>query len=336
MILVILKLSTEGESGGEVREVADHLGRTMESAAGFLGIEIYTDPKIPEGLSLLTRWSDEESFESWRRQEDVLAAMGAPGDFQFNDVLIHASMMERVEEAAADVEWNNRILDAALTLARYLRGSRNSHYLLATLDGTIIGFNKAAAIHLKIPVNQLAGLKIWSYLSEDDAGRLWRQIKSGRRQAGERIQLNFIDAEHLPYVLECCLDVRPEYFVLVGELAHQKETVLRDHLVQLNSQLSSLTKENALQSLQLNKANAELEKALNELNNSFWHLRKISEFLPICMQCHKVRTAEAHWEDVAAYLNRHSLFLTHSLCPDCYSTMMEEVKRIQTEEKSGK
>jgi hypothetical protein len=239
--------------------------------------------------------------------------------------------MTRVEESTEDADWNNRTLDAALILAQHIRSSRSVHYILATLDGTIKVFNKATAIHLKIPWNQLAGLKIWSYMSEEDAGGLWRQIKSGRRP-DELLQLNFIDADHFPYVLDCRIDIQPEYFVLVGELAQQKENVLREHLVQLNHQLSSLTKENALQSLQLGRTNAELEKALNELNTSFWHLRKISEFLPICMQCNKVRTAETHWEDVAAYLNRHSLFLTHSLCPDCYATMMEQVKRIQREE----
>jgi len=104
--------------------------------------------------------------------------------------------------------------------------------------------------------------------------------------------------------------------------------VLREHFLQFRNNVAALTRENARKSAALEKSRAELEKALNDLDTSYWHMRKISEYLPICMQCHKVRTAEARWEDVADYLNKHSLFLTHSLCPPCFATMVEDVNRL--------
>lgn len=68
---------------------------------------------------------------------------------------------------------------------------------------------------------------------------------------------------------------------------------------------------------ELRAAKAELEKAVEELNASYWHLRKIQEVLPICMECGKVKTGESAWEDVVTYLKNNSLFLSHGYCPSC-------------------
>jgi hypothetical protein len=71
----------------------------------------------------------------------------------------------------------------------------------------------------------------------------------------------------------------------------------------------------------LAQAKEELEKALAELNQSHWHLRKIQETLPICMFCGKVETGEAQWQEVVEYLKANSLFLSHGCCPDCAHLM---------------
>jgi len=63
--------------------------------------------------------------------------------------------------------------------------------------------------------------------------------------------------------------------------------------------------------------NKVIKEAHEQLQNSFWHLRKIQEVLPICMGCGKVQANNSSWEDVVQYLKNNALFLSHGYCPEC-------------------
>ena len=57
--------------------------------------------------------------------------------------------------------------------------------------------------------------------------------------------------------------------------------------------------------------NGELRKALNEIKT----LRGI---LPVCCYCKKVRNDEGYWEQVDAYIHKHTLAeISHGVCPGC-------------------
>lgn len=100
----------------------------------------------------------------------------------------------------------------------------------------------------------------------------------------------------------------------------------------LIQQLAELTRSMAVSDLLLDSLEGTHAQALREheilktaherLQNSFWHLEKIQEVLPICMACGKVKTSEASWEEVIQYLKNNSKFLSHGYCPDC----LERVK----------
>jgi response regulator RpfG family c-di-GMP phosphodiesterase len=62
---------------------------------------------------------------------------------------------------------------------------------------------------------------------------------------------------------------------------------------------------------------ATLRAALEDLQNSWWHLRKMGEVLPFCMECNKVKSAGAAWEDLAKYFRLNTAFLSHGYCPEC-------------------
>ena len=68
---------------------------------------------------------------------------------------------------------------------------------------------------------------------------------------------------------------------------------------------------------QLQHDNRVLQETLDTLHRTHWHLRKIQEVLPICVGCGKVKTSDAKWEDVLAYLQANAEFLSHGYCPDC-------------------
>lgn len=62
---------------------------------------------------------------------------------------------------------------------------------------------------------------------------------------------------------------------------------------------------------EVDKNRHELKKALNEI-------KLLQSFLPICVQCKKIRDDKGYWENVEAYLQKHSdMKFSHCLCPPC-------------------
>jgi hypothetical protein len=61
----------------------------------------------------------------------------------------------------------------------------------------------------------------------------------------------------------------------------------------------------------------------------FWRLfnriRILEGFLPICVNCKKIR-ADTRWEQIEAYISRHSpVSFTHSICPECREKLYPEL-----------
>lgn len=100
---------------------------------------------------------------------------------------------------------------------------------------------------------------------------------------------------------------------LIQKLAHFKE-------LQMDSAMRIETLEETHSTLQSD--NQTLKEAYDQLDKSFWHLRKIQEVLPICIECGKVKTSDSSWEDVVNYLKKNSMFLSHGYCPECYAKVV--------------
>lgn len=200
------------------------------------------------------------------------------------------------------------------------------HLLRADHEGRVSVVNRAMAGLLGTDPELPVGVPTTELLTEGDASLVQRERQREPRQRppGGLLLLNFVDADHFPQTLRCVLAVLEDGFVILGERAAPREDTLQRELLELNNTLAVLSRENARRSRELQVANRKLEETLDELNRSFWHLRKIQEVLPICVQCGKVKTSEASWEPVADYLRKHSLFLSHGFCPECAAVVMEE------------
>jgi hypothetical protein len=112
--------------------------------------------------------------------------------------------------------------------------------------------------------------------------------------------------------------------VVLGEREPEDAARLQRELMDLNNELVVKSRELTRRQRELEHTRSKLQAALDELETSYWHLRKLQEVLPICMECGKVKTADATWEDVVEYLQRNALFLSHGYCPDCAEAMMEK------------
>ena len=63
---------------------------------------------------------------------------------------------------------------------------------------------------------------------------------------------------------------------------------------------------------------AEMESELTQARN---HIQTLSQLLPICAICKKIRDDQGKWHEVETYISTHSRTeFSHSICPDCART----------------
>ena len=57
---------------------------------------------------------------------------------------------------------------------------------------------------------------------------------------------------------------------------------------------------------------------VRELSQALDHIRTLQGILPICSFCKKIRDDQGYWNQVEAYISKHSdAQFSHSVCPEC-------------------
>lgn len=69
-----------------------------------------------------------------------------------------------------------------------------------------------------------------------------------------------------------------------------------------------------------------LAEKVNELRQALEDINTLQGFLPICMHCKKIRNDKGYWEQVEAYVGRHSnAIFSHGICPECMQKYYPEL-----------
>lgn len=72
---------------------------------------------------------------------------------------------------------------------------------------------------------------------------------------------------------------------------------------------------------QLEKKNAELQKALDEI-------RTLRGIIPICMSCKKIRDDDGYWQQLENYISDHSeAQFSHGICDECIPKVYPEFSK---------
>ncbi|MGE5343584.1 MAG: response regulator [Candidatus Omnitrophota bacterium] len=76
----------------------------------------------------------------------------------------------------------------------------------------------------------------------------------------------------------------------------------------------------------------EKEKLITELKEALTKINTLSGLLPMCSNCKKIRNDNGYWEQVEAYIEKHShAEFSHGICPECikilYPDLLERPKR---------
>lgn len=75
------------------------------------------------------------------------------------------------------------------------------------------------------------------------------------------------------------------------------------------------------------QAEEEREKLIIELQIALSEIKTLRGLLPICMNCHKIRTEHGAWNKLETYISKHSdAEFSHGICPDCFDKQMKEIE----------
>ena len=207
--------------------------------------------------------------------------------------------------------------------SRFLEGGTSVFSVALGPDGTVLSANPALEDRAGRP---LAGESLGELLVEPDAAML-RQVLENDEDVGDQpVLLNFNGPRDEPFTLRCWWGRAGPALRLLGEPPERPEGESASALLRLNNELAALSRENLRKSRELETARERLAETLRELKESYWHLRKVQEVIPICMKCQRIRSGERSWEDVAEYFRQSGILLSHGLCPHCAEEYMEEVE----------
>ena len=322
MILGMSRFKVANGLDEEVKQAFLNRPHLVDHVPGFLGMETFTEENDPSAFYLLTRWTDAASFRSWHSSPAHHEShRGIPKGLKLDPTFTKILVLNRLSDPQTQPGLRQHVDDAGELIAQALSGSEMLHFIVSTPDGVITQCNPTVAGALGTSCDKLMGTLLWTRLAENDATALQARIAKGRRSPGERIALTFQTQDAASYTLSCWVDVHPTHFAIMGGVAAEGTSEHDEGVYALNNDLAVLARQNARTSKELAAAKAKLQETLDELQRSYWHIRKIAEVLPMCADCGKVNSAENHWENVRDYLWENSLFLSHGACPECVGKM---------------
>jgi len=76
----------------------------------------------------------------------------------------------------------------------------------------------------------------------------------------------------------------------------------------------------------LTETRDQLAEQVRNLRQALDDIKTLQGILPICMHCKQIRNDKGYWENVEAYITRHSKALfSHSICPGCLKKHYDDI-----------
>lgn len=78
---------------------------------------------------------------------------------------------------------------------------------------------------------------------------------------------------------------------------------------------------------ELERANIEKQRLIQELKETINEIKTLQGILPICANCKKIRDDKGYWEQVESYIqDRSEAQFSHSICPECVKKLYPDFK----------
>jgi len=171
---------------------------------------------------------------------------------------------------------------------------------LVHLDGTIIRSNQRGAQMFRAPVQDLTGMHCCKILHGTPhrvpGCPMPAAIASGRRKS---VELQLADGRWMLISIDPIVDDNGDLLTVVH--------ICRD-----------ITERKAIE--------IEREKMVLELRAALADVKTLSGLLPICSVCKKIRDDKGYWNQIEAYIHKHSgTRFSHGICPDCVRDVYPEL-----------
>lgn len=312
MIVALSRFSVNNADQSEARAAFESRPYGVESAPGFLGLEVFQSGPT---FYVLTRWSDESAFRSWH--DGPGPAHGAAQTWIAAGLKLDPAQTElcvatRLDAATSAGAEGNLLSDGLIPLGRMIRESSSIHILILDAAGRITYASRAFG---KAVGQDPMGMALGALLTAGSAEALRCRMASA---STERFLLQLEPRQEERQSLQAFLQPHGAGHIVVAEPPWDDHRAVQEHLLALNSELSVLSRENARQAIAL-------EAAHRQLRDAHWHLKKMSDVLPMCMSCRSVRTEDGQWEDVSSFLVKHSDFISHGYCTRCAEKLEAEL-----------
>ena len=77
----------------------------------------------------------------------------------------------------------------------------------------------------------------------------------------------------------------------------------------------------------LRQKEKEQERLILKLQEALLEIKTLKGFIPICATCKKIRDDEGYWNQLEAYISKHTdAVFTHSICPQCAEKLRAELE----------
>ncbi len=115
----------------------------------------------------------------------------------------------------------------------------------------------------------------------------------------------------------------PVYVILLTS-RHEKKNIVEGLDAGANDYIAKPFESNELRArirvgTRVLRLQAELSNRIKDLQDSLTHIKTLQGIMPICSYCKRIRDDSNYWQEVEAYVKKHSdADFTHSVCPECY------------------
>lgn len=207
-------------------------------------------------------------------------------------------------------------------VAGFARVSRSLVAVVVGPDRIVTDANPGFSEAVGLEVEELLGRSAEDFIPRGG----WEHLEQllARDRGSQPALISLLDRQGHPFTLHATARPTSEGgFALVGESPPGEARSLSEHLQRLNNELSTLAREHARQERKYRVLSEKLQATLDDLEQSYWHLKKIQEAVPICMGCSRLKGDGSNWQSLTDYLKENRIFLSHGYCPSCAETLLD-------------
>jgi response regulator RpfG family c-di-GMP phosphodiesterase len=79
----------------------------------------------------------------------------------------------------------------------------------------------------------------------------------------------------------------------------------------------------------LREREKEQQRLISRLKEALTEIKTLKGCIPICASCKKIRDDEGYWDQLEAYISKHTdAIFNHGLCPECAELYRAEIKDV--------